>query len=38
MRRMWARNPGILNLLFAVASGELVRRGLRSLLIHTIPQ
>ena len=25
MRRMWARNPGILNLLFAIDSGELVR-------------
>ena len=25
MRRMWARNPGVLNLLFAVDSGELVR-------------
>ncbi len=34
MRRMWARNPGILNLLFAIDSGEVVRAMLQQRLLH----
>ncbi len=36
MRRMWARNPGILNLLFAIDSGELVRATLQQCLFLTV--